>query len=658
VLISKIIHSSNIRLVLFLFSLFVLLQLTIPTILHAKPNTENIEYIISDALKANLSEKPEWLSLLHYKENTFTNSYYSEIDGVQFFNAQNGNIHPRAELIATIKAMHSTFISEINRHPQCLFPARLAWLKYTLPSFNEELPKIKCTRFLEWRHFLNAESISLVFISPSVDNSGSIFGNTFLKINPPKMRKDVFNKGRNLLPAKAISFAVNATTEQQDEWFYSINAALGKYPGKITIESYVNRIARYDDSEDRDIWEYELNLTPFETEQLLDHVWELKQTKINYYYFDENSAYMLLSLIDAVKSKLNLTDSFSLQVIPVDTIRELIDKEVISDIKYIPSTLTNIKYHYEEYSSSQQDIISGLIDGSKTTNDPEFKKLVSTLQIFLIEIANQYLQLSFKRGEIDRISYKVRSLRLRKARKKLDPLIQLANAPPPTTRPDQGHKTSRLDIGVGRNASESFVEVNWRPALHDLLDSDGTYNAGTQINYLDTIVRLDDKHGLAQFERLHFINLYSLHPRSALFKPWSFKFKTGLDREAIFTPDRNLYFNVNGGVGFTYQLAKPLRVYGMLEATMAIDKHFENTVSFAAGPNVGALWQITKNWKLWFDSSTQYYDSQNTNNIVVKHSLGQSYSIYKNRVIRLSITKQGLQKLTTQETKISLSWYY
>ena len=265
---------SNIPLSLFFFILLVLIQFSSVQQLIAKPDSKNVDFIIGDALKAQLDQKPEWLALLHYKQNTFTNSYYSEIDGPEFFNAKNGHKNPLAELVATIKAMHSTYVNDINRHPQCLFPARFSWLKYKLPSFTDELPKIKCKQFLEWRHFLNAESISLVFISPSVDNSGSIFGNTFLKINPPKLRRDVFNKDRNLLPAKAISFAVNTTEQQQDEWFYSLKAAFGSYPGKITVESYVSRIARYDDSEDRDIWEYELNLTPFETGQLLDHVWE------------------------------------------------------------------------------------------------------------------------------------------------------------------------------------------------------------------------------------------------------------------------------------------------------------------------------------------------------------------------------------------------
>lgn len=629
----------------------------------AEPSREYFEYMVNDVLKSNLDEKPKWLSLLHYRENTFTNSYYSEIDGTKFFNAEKGHRDPRAEILATIKAMHSTNINNVNNHPQCLFPARLSWLKNNLPSFNKNLPQIKCKKFLEWRHFLNAESLSLVFVSPNVESPGSLFGNTFLKINPPKLRKNVFNKDKNLLPAKAISYAIKETEQHQDEWFYSLKAAFGSYPGKLTVEPYFDRIARYPNIENRDLWEYELNLSPFETDQLLEHVWELMHAKIDYYYLDENSAYLLLSLLDAAKPELKLTKNFSLQVLPVDTISLLIEKEVITDIKYLPSTLTNIVYHLSRYPNSQQNLISDLIDGSKTTSDSEFKKLASTVQVFVIEIANQYLQLSFQKGEIDRISYNVRSLRLHKAREKLDPLIELPNAPPPSIRPDQGHKTSRLVFGIGQNevgqkAKENFVEVMWRPALHDLLDSNGTYGAGTQVNYLDTALRLNEKHGTTEIDHLHFVNLYSLKPRSPLFKPWSFKFKTGFDRDSIFNQGENLYFNINGGFGLTYEAFDSLHVYGLLEATAVIDNEFENKISFAAGPNLGVLWQVTANWKLWFDSSTQFYDSKNKSNTIVKHSLSQSYALSKNKVIRLSVTKQGIQGQTNQEAKLSLTGYY
>jgi len=205
-------HKDNIQSSFFFILIIVSSIITITQESVAESDSENIGYIINDALKVKLYEDPQWLKLLHYQKNSFSKSFYSDIDGTKFFTALNGSRSPRSELIATIKALHSTNIKDfrnVNQHPQCRFPARLSWLKDILPSFTEELPTVKCKKFLEWRHFLNSESVSLIYVSPSVDNSGSIFGNTFLKINPPKLHKNVFNKDKNLLPLVMTLILVN-----------------------------------------------------------------------------------------------------------------------------------------------------------------------------------------------------------------------------------------------------------------------------------------------------------------------------------------------------------------------------------------------------------------------------------------------------------------
>jgi len=653
----RYLHFSAIRISL----LFILALILLAPMQHSVADThiKGLEVYYNEVLRTRMADKRSWLSLGHYRINSFTYQYYSEIDGEDFFLADAGSYIPRDELLASVEAMHLEVKKDPNLHPQCLFPARLSFLKKNLANFNSKLPIVKCQKYLEWRHYLNAESLSLVFTSPNVGNTGSIFGNTFLKVNPPKLRSNVFNKDNDNLPAKAISYALDATEQEQDEWFHSVKVAFGQYPGKITVEDYDTRIARYKNIENRDLWEYQLNLTPLETEKVLEHVWELINTNIDYYYIDENSAYLILSLIETVIPEINLSKIFAVQVLPVDTIRELIDKEIVSDIKYVPSTLSNLVYHFNSYSNSEQDMMIALIDGDLSPNDQEFKKLPSTVQIFLIEVVGQYLQLAFKRGNIDRISYKLRSTRLSDARKKLDPDIKLANSPPPFIRPDQGHMTSHISFGVGQNDIQNFVELNWRPALHGLLDSDGSYASGIQISYFDTALRIDEDNGFVQIDRLKLIDLYSLRPRNKLFKPWSVKFNAGIERSSVFSEsEENLHFNVNAGFGLTYEVAKPTLVYGMVEASMLVDKRFDNKVSFGLGYNFGVLWQINNAWKTWLDSSTLYYDDQNNNNIIENHSLNQSYAINKNRVLSLAYSKQGLQDFAKEEVKLSLTWFY
>ncbi len=46
-------------------------------------------------------------------------------------------------------------------------------------------------------------------------------------------------------------------------------------------------LEKYADLERRDIWEYRLSLNEAETLRLMEHLWELRQTNFDYYFFDD-----------------------------------------------------------------------------------------------------------------------------------------------------------------------------------------------------------------------------------------------------------------------------------------------------------------------------------------------------------------------------------
>ena len=73
--------------------------------------------------------------------------------------------------------------------------------------------------------------------------------------------------------------------------------------------------------ENRDIWEYNLNLTPEELDMFVAHLWEVGQTQTRYYFFTENCSYMLMEVLDAVRPSLKLADDFPVQAIPLDRSR-------------------------------------------------------------------------------------------------------------------------------------------------------------------------------------------------------------------------------------------------------------------------------------------------------------------------------------------------
>lgn len=85
---------------------------------------------------------------------------------------------------------------------------------------------------------------------------------------------------------------------------------MGGYPGLFALVPYQEKLSEYRSLENRDLWEYRLNLTQAETERMVEHVWELKQIKFDYFFFDENCSYRLLELLQVARPSLRLTGQF------------------------------------------------------------------------------------------------------------------------------------------------------------------------------------------------------------------------------------------------------------------------------------------------------------------------------------------------------------
>ena len=55
----------------------------------------------------------------------------------------------------------------------------------------------------------------------------------------------------------------------------------------------------YSNLESRDLWDYDLDLTPAQIAFLLKHAWEMGSTYSDYYFFTKNCSYQLLTLLEA-----------------------------------------------------------------------------------------------------------------------------------------------------------------------------------------------------------------------------------------------------------------------------------------------------------------------------------------------------------------------
>ena len=67
---------------------------------------------------------------------------------------------------------------------------------------------------------------------------------------------------------------------------------------------YFYKVREYNDYESRDLWEYDLNLSPRAVAMLVAHLWELGSTYFDYFYLSENCSYHSLAVLGVAEPSL------------------------------------------------------------------------------------------------------------------------------------------------------------------------------------------------------------------------------------------------------------------------------------------------------------------------------------------------------------------
>jgi len=224
---------------------------------------------------ADLAASPRWQALMHVNPGaTLRDRGRSYIDDDNYFLAKNGKDDVLAELRATLAALEPAKAPE-----RCRYPARYRFLAGHL-DWQEDAPFAHCEEYSRWRSAVHASRAVLVFPAAYLNSPSSMFGHTLLRLDQGKDS------------AVWLSWAVNfgaVSTEADNSFFYIYRGLAGGYPGRFALVPYVQKIQEYSHMENRDMWEYTLDLDQQEIDWLIEHLWELKDINFDYYFFDEKS---------------------------------------------------------------------------------------------------------------------------------------------------------------------------------------------------------------------------------------------------------------------------------------------------------------------------------------------------------------------------------
>ncbi len=621
---------------------------------HCFPAHANdyLDSLIRQSRATNLARQTYWYKLLHYQRNKFSSGVTSQADDARFFTAADGKTNPQAELEATLAQFFIPVEKNTTEsHPQCRFPARYQWLKMKLAFDPQRLPEQTCAKLDEWLKTLDAKSLTLVFPSAYIDNPSTMFGHTFLRLN-----KSQSSQGTALTSA-AINYAAEKTEFSGP--LFAIESLSGGQAGYFSLRPYYEKVNEYSDLESRDIWEYDLTFTPAEIRRMLLHLWELHKIRFDYYFLDENCSYQLLALLDLSRPGLDLRDQFPYDVIPIDTVRSILKiPAILKRVHFRPSARTTLSYELNLLNERDRQLVRDLAYGRLSVDDQKLNQLPDSNRALIFSTAYEYVQFKYRRRKISREDSAPRSLKLLSARSALSSTYAPPPIPEPDVRPDQGHPSARLIFGLGSIQKNNFFELSWRPAYHDLLDSDEGHASGSQINFLDTRLRIDDKTKKISLQQLTLIDIYSVTPHTQDFNALSWKFNTGLERLPLaYSDEDKLPYTVNAGAGRTWAINHDLRIFAMLEGTLMLHKNLENYFSVGIGPSLGMLWKLNRHWKLWLNGRVQHYGI-NLNMTYIDYSLNQSFSLSRDLALRLHMKRSGIENNLHNEISVNLHVYY
>lgn len=587
-----------------------------------------------------LANEPFWLSLGHYEAGKL-GGWRSYVDDPKFFLAEDGAHDPQAELRATLKAIQAP-VGDAQAHAQCVYPARTRWLRDELHL--TDLPTPDCKDYKAWFKDVAPDSTVLIFPAAYLNSPSSMFGHTLLRIDQASAKTN---------DTTLLSYAINfgAYIEGMDNSIlYAWKGLMGGYPGLFALVPYQEKLSEYRSLENRDLWEYRLNLTPEETARMVEHVWELKQIRFSYFFFDENCSYRLLELLQVARPGLKLTDQFGLTAIPTDTVKAIKAAGLVEKTIYRPSRERELLSRAEPLSDDEQQWVLKVSADQKQLKTPEYMALPKPRQALIQDAA--YRLERYRANGLERDT--------NRAQRSFELLQAINRNPPPELDipqpglPEEGHESRTWQLGVGSRDDRAFAEYGLRMAYHDLNDNAYGFPLGAQIEILQLKLRQYEGNDW-QVQQLDLATIRSLTPRNALLQPWSWQVTGGLERVPGKHGDENLVSHVNGGAGGTWQLADEVLGFALGTARIEHNNDFAEFVSPAAGFNTGVLWRNPLG-NLSLEARGDYF----TNGEVRRSlSLNQQWELSRNLGLRLSAQREFTHLSSPQnEVMLEVKWYH
>ena len=604
----------------------------------------SIQKYWSIAEQQNLDQDITWQRLMYANKNQKSEVTYSG-----YFLSENGKNNLKEELKADISALFMP--AQDNQSIRCKFPARSQWLMQKVGIQENELPQVKCSELENWIGQIKPHKATLIYATDFMGNPSSMFGHTLLRLDPKDQQQ-----------LNLVSYAVNyaATVAGNDNWSYAWKGLTGQYPGEYSLMPYYRKVKEYGDFESRDLWEYELNLSPEETRFLVSHIWEMQHVSFPYYFVSDNCAYRLLGLVDLVKPESNLQEKFTYASIPMETIKSMQQQGLTKAPVYRPALETQLLSQAHQHGASLAKVAHQIVMLPIQQSSQILKSFTEQDQAKILEMAYDDLYLQFIGRKVEESIAQPQLRQLLALRSQIDLDKQRQEPKRPAKEPTQGHNARNFSVKAGEVQGDKFIELGHRQAYHDLIDPQGGYRAGTQLLFLNGNAQWRDDH--LKLERLDLLEVNSYNPIQSFKTPLSWGFNLGWRQEAIhdgsFSEDKQhgvASFNAQVGYSLADYGRKHI-CYGQVQTYVQTGSNLDKGWRVGMGPTLGCMNQWFERFNSVVQIELPYWEDQNQWNLRVNTQW--QYVINRNNAVRLNWDYEQQNHQDWMKSSLGYVWFF
>ncbi|HBB68233.1 MAG TPA: hypothetical protein DCZ93_13255 [Elusimicrobia bacterium] len=345
--------------------------------------------------------------------------------------------------------------------------------------------------------------------------------------------------------------------------------------------------------ENRDLWEFPLNLTTEEIDRLLRHGWELGKAAFPYKFFSRNCSWQLMPLLDIVKPGLDLSRRFHLWVIPADTAKAVLSGSPAAAPGWRPSLWKTVDWKRSRLSESEKTSVLQLARGDQNAGLKKMDLAGPARKAAVLETAVDYLSWRFYAGRIGKAELDARTDPLLAARAPLGRQPTFTGGPERPASILEAHESLRLGAGPVSLKNGTAYEIQARFAAQDLLDDPAGYLPDAVLEMGSFRLRHDPRYNRLYIKEGRLARVMSLNPWDDWVRRQSWEFSAGIEQadETGRQSGTSAVWAMNAGSGMALEARRPVRQiwYALAEADSGFGPALRSSWRAGAGLKAGVL---------------------------------------------------------------------